>query len=200
MPVLKREMIWIDLETTGLDARECIPLELGLVVTDKEGGMIDEFKTLVWEDDRDWAIKMGLGAADKIVGPMHQESCLWDDLLDARTDIENYCTREQAEVRAIDWLMSLGVKSFTLPMCGSSIGSLDRPFAQVHMPKLHEFFHYRNIDVSTLKELCKMHNPELYEKLESSWVAPIKAHRVLKDCEDSISEYNFYRENFLFCS
>jgi oligoribonuclease len=84
-------------------------------------------------------------------------------------------------------------------MCGSSIGSLDRPFAIEHLPELHEFFHYRNIDVSTVRELCKLLNPSLMERIEDDIKERYQEkHRVLEDIQDSITLYRALYENFLF--
>lgn len=186
----KPEMGWIDLETTGLRADSQVPLELGLMLTDKWGAEIASWKTLIWEPK----FVSYKEHADAFVQNMHTENELWNDLANFGTR-----SRHDAANAAVQWLESQGVEKFTLPMCGSSIGSLDRPFAIEHLPELHEFFHYRNIDVSTVRELCKMHNPTLMERIE----ADIKdgyqeKHRVLEDIQDSVLLYRALYENFLF--
>lgn len=191
------EMCWIDLETTGLDARGDIPLEVGIKLTDRFGEVTAaEWKTLVWESSLDWSKVMGLGAAHSIVGPMHQKSGLWDDLLEQRGKTTR--TRAETDEYLCDFLTGHEVRFGTLPMSGSSIGSLDRPFAQEHFPNFNAALSYRNIDISSIKELCKMHNPVLFENLQ-----PIigskddAAHRVLEDIDSSIIEYQAYLDNFL---
>lgn len=188
----KPEMLWIDLETTGLSADSDVPLELGLTITDKWGAHLGEWKTLIWEDDSPYFNAMN--KMIPLVDRMHTENGLLADLNRFGTR-----TRVQAERDAIEWLESQGVQKFTLPMAGSSIGSLDRPFAIKHLPKLHEFFHYRNIDISSVRALCQMHNPLLWERIEKDLENQYQEkHRVLEDIQDSISLYRALYENFLF--
>lgn len=186
----KPEMLWIDLETTGLRADEEVPLELGLMLTDKWGAEIASWKTLIWEASYvDYKAN-----ADDFVLNMHTENGLWDDL--ANFSVR---TRRSAAEEAVKWLVANGVEKFTLPMCGSSIGSLDRPFAIKHLPELHEFFHYRNIDISSVRELCRLHNPMLLKRIEADIKdSYLEKHRVLEDIQDSIVLYRALYENFFF--
>lgn len=192
--------LWIDLETGGLDARKHFPYEVGLMLTDKDGGNRYSESWLIWEDTREWAVAMGEAAADSYVGPMHEKSGLWDDLVDRRSEA---LTRGMASSAMIEWLYGHNVEPRTLPLFGSSIGSLDRPFVIEHFPSFNEFTHYRNVDVSTVKELCRRHAPTIYAALkEQDWYeadAVNKAHRVLDDIRVSIAEYQFYVDNFLWC-
>lgn len=187
----------VDMETTGLDANNCIPLEVGIKLIDKDGKACAAGAWLVWEDTPDWSIKMMEGAAHKFVGPMHQKSGLWDDLIAERGTTT--LTRAELDNILCDFLADNGIHIGTVPMMGNSVGSLDRPFTLVHFPKFNEALHYRNIDISTLKELCKAHNPSLLEKL-----LPVigtkedSEHRVLSDIDACIVEYLAYVENFLF--
>lgn len=185
------EMLWIDLETTGLSADADVPLELGLTLTDKWGAFVDSWKTLIWEDDLPYMNAMNNMLP--FVDNMHTENGLLADL-----NRFGKRTRRSAARDAVAWLQMHEVEKFTLPMCGSSIGSLDRPFAIKHLPELHEFFHYRNIDISTVRELCKMHNPLLMERIEADIEdAYLEKHRVLEDIQDSITLYRSLYENFL---
>ena len=185
-------MGWIDLETTGLRADSCVPIELGLTLTDKWGAEIASWKTLIWE--RGMLYETAFEDSDQFVKEMHSKNNLWDDLNNFDTR-----TRDSAQRAAITWLEANGVEPFTLPMCGSSIGSLDRPFAIEHLPELHQFFHYRNIDVSTVRELCKILNPSLMEKINEDIADKyVEKHRVLEDIQDSITLYRALYENFLF--
>lgn len=190
------QFCWVDIETTGLEANVDIPLEVGLKLTDVHGFSVAEESWLLHEANADWVIQRGVGAAHPIVGPMHQKLGLWDDLLAAR-DNKSAFTREELDDEMIQWLQDNGAP-VGLGMTGNSTGSLDRPFTLVHFPKLNEYLGYRNIDMSTLKELCKKINPGLWANL-----APIiggKAdapHRVLGDIDACITEYRTYCENFL---
>jgi len=186
-----------DLETTGLNAHECIPLEVGIKIIDKEGFVFGERSWLIWEPGGEWSIKMMEGAANEFVGPMHEKSGLWDDLLEQRGKATH--TREQADLAIVDWLDEMGVRHGQLPMMGNSIGSLDRPFCLVHFPKFDKALSYRNIDISTIKELCKALNPALFENLKPIIGDKTLAdHRVLGDIDACIVEYRAYIDNFLF--
>lgn len=188
-------MAWIDLETTGLSASLDVPLELGIVLTDDHLNVIDSCEWLIMEDNDDYKWGLERGHKDPFVEPMHQKSGLWEDLIN-----RNFAkmTRANVDDEACQFLQDNGVKYGTLPMCGSSVGSLDRPFTLVHFPAFNEALSYRNIDISSFKEACRRVNPELFENLKS--VAHKKAsasHRVMEDIEDSILEYKSYLDNFL---
>jgi oligoribonuclease len=187
----------VDLETTGLDAQDNIPLELGIKIIDKEGFIFNEASWLIWEPSPEWSIEMGRGAAHPIVGPMHQASGLWDDLLEQRG--KTTLTRRALDLEVCEWLTENNVRFGTLPMMGNSIGSLDRPFALQHFPKFNTALSYRNVDISTVKELCKANNPTLFKNLESIIGTKEDAkHRVLEDIDACIVEYQAYRDNFFF--
>lgn len=184
-------MIWVDVETSGLD-KDLDPIfEIGLAITDKWGGVIAERSYLVWEDSDLYTTGWHRGRKDEFVNKMHHESGLWDDLRDKECP-----TRLQVEEAMLGFLEKNEVESFTLPMVGSSI-QFDRERMAIHFPKLEAFFHYRNIDISTTKEECRRLNPALYAKLETVWEAQ-KKHRPLPDIYDSINERKFYIENFFF--
>lgn len=188
----KVERVWVDLETTGLSTEFDVPLELGIVLTDKWGGVIAEESWLIWEGTTHWKLAMDNAVVTEVVNKMHLKSKLWTDLNTKET-----VTCRQAEEYALNFLDNNNVKHGDLPMCGSSIG-FDRSFLSVYMPNLERNFHYRNIDVSTLKLLCMDLNPEMYAKMDSHYPNPLKMHRVIPDCYDTIAEYKFYVENFLW--
>lgn len=192
--------LWIDIETTGLNADTDIPLEVGLMLTDMYGDNRYSRSWLIQEFNDDWAEALRRGMEHEIVGPMHQRSGLWADLSSA--SLSNTVTRSQASVQMIGWLSEHNVERGTLPLFGSSIGSLDRPFVLKHFPEFNEFTHYRNIDISTIKELCRRHNPTVFAAKEDHIeVEDLDGgeHRVLNDIRYSIAEYKFYVDNFLWC-
>jgi oligoribonuclease len=188
------EMLWIDLETTGLEANLDVPLEVGMAITDRWGNVKSSAKRLVWETGVDFQRGVVRGHDNEIVNAMHKQSGLWDDL-----NAFDTMDRQNAEDFFCGWLDSQEIPAGKLPMCGNSIGSLDRPFVQQHFPKLNNHFHYRNIDISSFKEVCKMVNPDLYKNLEPIIGTKADAtHRVLGDVAASIREYRAYLDNFLF--
>lgn len=187
----------VDIETTGLDANKNIPLEFGIKLIDKEGFVFAEKSWLISEPTLDWQIEMGMGAADKFVGPMHEKSGLWNDLLEQRG--KTTLTREELDVALCDFLGDNEVRFGKVPMLGNSIGSLDRPFCLIHFPKFNETLSYRNIDISSFKEMCKAHNPSLFENLRPIIGDKSNAtHRVLDDIDACIVEYRAYVDNFFF--
>ena len=120
---------------------------------------------------------------------MHTKSGLWEEAV-------TQGIRPQAAVTGlVNWLIKYDVNN-TEPLCGSSV-QFDRNWLDYHMPEVISHFSYRNIDISTVKELCRRYNPELYKKIAVD-VVPLKDHRVMSDLDDTIAEFKFYRDNFLF--
>lgn len=188
------KMAWVDMETTGLEANLDVPLELGIILSDEWGNELHAWEALVWEQD-DKAFQRGVnrGRNNDFVNAMHEKSGLWADL-----GTFEPLTRDRADAAAVFWLKEHGVEQGQLAMSGNSIGSLDRPFALVHFPKLNAFLSYRNIDMSSLKELVRLTNPDLYENLKPIIGTKENAdHRVLGDCRAALVEYKAYIEEFL---
>jgi oligoribonuclease len=153
------KMAWFDMETTGLDAYLDVPLELAVVLTDDLGNEIVSESVVIFEHNEDFYRGYTRGRENEYVREMHEKSGLWDDLDREGTPR----SRSFAEDYFVALMESRGVQPGTLPMCGNSIGSLDRPFLIRHFPKLNEFLHYRNIDMSSDKELMRIHRPDLFE-------------------------------------
>lgn len=180
--------VWIDLETTDLEPESEQILEVGLIVTDQEYNPLDVFTSLVEP-------KLDPETLRRFVSPfvreMHDKSGLWDQL----GTIPPFSARPaQVESKAIQWLERIMAEhEFTKPpLCGSSVG-FDRGFLKVHMPTLEGYFHYRNIDVSTIKELCRRRKPEVLESLP----AKAERHRAYPDLLDTIGEMKHY-DKYLF--
>lgn len=196
MPVNKK-MAWIDLETTGLNSYLDVPLEIAAVITDVEGEELAHFQSLIMPPE--WAVK--LNAAPTLVQEMHSVSGLRKELTDAWTHSMEFEYREvfrpaSVAARVIRFLQTNDVQT-GLPVAGSTVG-FDRAFMSAHMPKLNEYFGHRVIDISSLKELCRLLNPKVaYAHYEMTVNQP-RAHRALPDIRASIAEYKFYRDNFLF--
>ena len=170
-------LIWIDLEMTGLDTVRDSILEIATVVTDSELNVLAE--------GPDLAIAHPLSALegmDEWNRNQHGGSGLW------RRVLEEGVPMAEAEARTLQFLEQwLGPRQS--PMCGNSICQ-DRRFLHRQMPTLERFFHYRNLDVSTLKELARRWAPQVL-----SGVRKASAHTALSDVRDSIEELRHYRRH-----
>ena len=168
-------MIWIDLEMTGLDTTRDSIIEIATVVTDAELRVLAEGPVLAIHHDESRLLAM-----DDWNRNQHRKSGLWQRVLESRDDVT------ATEIATLDFLAAW-VPPGKSPMCGNSICQ-DRRFLAREMPALERFFHYRNLDVSTLKELARRWAPELLKG-----VAKESAHTALSDIHDSIRELRHYR-------
>ena len=168
-------LIWIDLEMTGLDPDHDSILEIATIVTDKDLNPLAE--------GPEFAIRHPveqLDAMDDWNRNQHRGSGLWQRVLDSDVNLA------QAEARTVAFLQQW-VPAKASPMCGNSICQ-DRRFLHRLMPRLEQYFHYRNLDVSTLKELARRWAPEVLEGVRKQ-----SAHTALSDVHDSIGELRHYR-------
>jgi oligoribonuclease len=170
----------MDLEMTGLDPSRHVIVEIATLVTDDELGIVAEGPDLVVA-----ASPEDLAQMDDVVRTMHTES----GLLAAITS--STVTLADAGAATLDFIKSQAPEPRRVPLCGNSIG-VDRRFLARHLSEIEEYLHYRSIDVSTVKELCKRWHPSLYGH------APKKAgtHRALDDVRESVAELRYYRNNF----
>lgn len=190
------DFVWVDFETNGLHKDgPVVPFEVGLKATDINGEVFAETNRIILP--RNWQAEVS--ELSEYVHNMHTESGLIEDMAAAHSAVEKgmalpvHPGRIDSEIHR--WLtIDLGLPEGKYPMCGSTV-HFDRRVMEEHMPRTHNWFHYRNIDISTIKELCRQLNPPVYAgrpTLEK------KAHRPLADIDASIEEYLFYRANFLF--
>jgi len=170
-------LIWIDLEMTGLDTDTDSILEIACVVTDRELKVLAEGPVFAIAHPLERLQDM-----DSWNRNQHRKSGLWDRVLAAAVD------HTTAEQNTLDFLQSW-VPSGKSPMCGNSICQ-DRRFMHRQMPTLERYFHYRHIDVSTIKELAKRWAPEVLHGCDK-----VSAHTALSDIHDSIAELRYYREH-----
>ncbi len=172
-------LIWLDMEMTGLDPERERIIEVAVVVTDSQLNTIAEGPTLaIHQSDAQ------LDAMDAWNKNTHGRTGLIDRVR------ASTLTEVDAEARLIAFLQQY-VPAGKSPMCGNSIGQ-DRRFMVKYMPQLEAFFHYRNLDVSTLKELCKRWQPEVYKGFNKK-----NPHEALADIYESIEELKYYREHFI---
>ncbi|WP_460833286.1 oligoribonuclease [Lysobacter humi (ex Lee et al. 2017)] len=168
-------LIWIDLEMTGLDTDNDSILEIATVVTDAELNVLAEGPELAIAHP-----VAQLEAMDEWNRNQHRRSGLWDRVLTQGVALA------EAEARTVAFLTEW-VPAGTSPMCGNSICQ-DRRFLHRLMPRVEKHFHYRNLDVSTLKELAKRWAPGVLAGLNKT-----SAHTALSDVRDSIDELRHYR-------
>jgi len=174
----EKALIWVDLEMTGLEPETDVILEIATLVTDSDLNTLAEGPVIavhqsdsILENMNDWCKKTHGGSG-----------------LTERCRQSKFST-EEAEQQTLDFLKH-HVPEGKSPMCGNSIGQ-DRRFLNRYMPRLEYFFHYRNIDVSTLKELARRWRPDILEKVKKRDI-----HLALEDIRDSINELKIYRELF----
>ena len=170
-------LIWIDLEMTGLDPDEDCIIEMAAVVTDAQLAILAEGPVIVVHQSEERMARM-----DEWNTRQHGASGLTARVLASTTDAA------AAEQRMLDFLAQ-HVAPGASPMCGNSICQ-DRRFLARHMPRLEGFFHYRNLDVSTVKELARRWAPTV-----AAGFAKQGAHLALADIHESIRELRHYREH-----
>ncbi|MGH9297491.1 MAG: oligoribonuclease [Acidimicrobiales bacterium] len=173
-------LVWMDLEMTGLEPDSHVIVEIATLVTDDELSIVAEGPDLVVRATREQ-----LESMDEVVRRMHTSSGLLS-AIEAST-----ISLEEAGKATLDFVREHTAAS-EVPLCGNSI-SVDRRFLRQYLPELDDHFHYRSIDVSTLKELCKRWRPDLY----SARPHKLTAHRALDDIRESVAELAYYKEKFL---
>lgn len=179
MPVDNDNLIWIDLEMTGLSPERDVIIEIATVVTDADLNVLAEGPALaIHQCD---AVLAGM---DEWNTRQHGGSGLTERVRSSAV------TTRAAEQATLDFL-SAWVPPGKSPMCGNTICQ-DRRFLARHMPRLESFFMYRNLDVSTLKELARRWHPEVFAGFSKN-----SSHLALDDIRDSIAELQYYRKHLL---
>ena len=173
---MKNNLVWIDLEMTGLDPERHVILEIGSLVTDDQLHIISEGPNLAVNYPEDILFLMDMWSLDH-----HKASGLLDQVK------ASTCDCRQAEKQTLDFV-SRHCEKEKSPLCGNSVWQ-DRRFLMKYMPELEAYLHYRNIDVSTLKELVKRWYPALPAFKKQ------KTHTAMSDIMESVKELKYYREN-----
>lgn len=175
----KDNLIWIDLEMTGLEPEQDRIIEIATIVTDAQLNTLAEGPVLA------------IHQSDELLNSMDE----WCTTTHGATGLtkrvqESKVSEREAELATIEFLKQY-VDQGASPICGNSVGQ-DRRFLVKYMPELDEFFHYRMLDVSTLKELARRWKPSILPNFKKS-----NTHLALDDIRESIAELKFYREHFI---
>ena len=179
LPKSDQNLVWLDCEMSGLDPEKERLLEIALIVTDAQLQTRIEGPVLVIHQSDEL-----LGRMDAWNRGTHGKSGLIDKVKASRL------TEAEAEEQLMAFMRQYVSKGIS-PMCGNTIGQ-DRRFLVKYMPKLEAWFHYRNLDVSTLKELSRRWKPAVYESFRKQ-----QRHTALADVHESIDELIHYRQHFI---
>jgi len=168
----------MDLEMTGLDPATNVIVEIATMVTDDDLAIVAEGPDLVIHQP-----ESAMAAMDQVVRKMHAHSGLTDAVAASTV------TLADAGAATLEFIKSHVPEATTVPLCGNSIAT-DRRFLAAYLPEIENWLHYRSIDVSTVKELCRRWHPEAFAGV------PHKqgAHRALDDIRESIAELAYYRQ------
>ena len=172
-------LIWIDMEMTGLDPNTCVVLEIATIVTDAQLNVLAEGPVLA------------IHQSDEVLANMNE----WCIDVHGKTGLTQRC--RDSKISAIDAqaqtiaFLSQWVPAGKSPLCGNSICQ-DRRFLYRYMPQLESWLHYRNLDVSSVKELAKRWHPEIYNGFSKK-----NTHNALDDIRESIDELKYFRRTFL---
>ncbi len=171
-------LVWMDLEMTGLDPTRHVIVEIATLVTDDDLNVVAEGPDLVIA-----APGEALAALEEPVLSMHTKSGLLAAVAASTVSLQ------AAGTATLDFVRSHVPEPATVPLCGNSIDT-DRRFLATYLPELDNWFHYRSVDVSSVKELCRRWYPEEFRH------APHKAcgHRALDDIRESLAELAYYRQ------
>ena len=177
-----QNLIWIDLEMTGLDPDRDVIIEMATIVTDSQLNVLAEGPVIA------------VHQSDEILAGMDD----WNTRQHGGSGLtqrvrESQISTAEAEEQTLAFL-ALWVPPKTSPICGNSICQ-DRRFLYRHMPRLEAYFHYRNLDVSTLKELAARWAPDVRDGVKKT-----SSHLALDDIRDSIAELRHYKNHFIRCT
>jgi oligoribonuclease len=173
-------LVWLDLEMTGLDVERHVIVEIAALVTDDHLQPVDDGIDLIVH-----ATPEQLAEMDDFVRAMHTKSGLLPEISASTLSLAD------AGAQVLEYVRS-HVAEGSSPLCGNSIG-VDRRFLDRQLPELDKFLHYRSVDVSSFKELCRRWYPAVYKKRPDK----TETHRALADVRESIAELQYYREHML---
>jgi len=181
MPTNDGRLVWLDLEMTGLDVERHVIVEIAALVTDDELEPLDDGIDLIVHQPAS-----ALAAMDDFVRAMHTKSALLPAIESSTLSLAD------AGAQTLEYIRGHVPTAGVAPLCGNSIG-VDRRFLDRQLPELDQWLHYRSIDVSSFKELCRRWYPAVYKGRPNK----AETHRALADVQESIAELRYYRENML---
>jgi oligoribonuclease len=174
-------LVWLDLEMTGLDLSRHVIVEIAALVTDGQLEPLDDGIDVIVHQPPG-----ALAEMDDFVRKMHTKSALIGAIESSTVSLAD------AGTQTLDYIRRHVPDAGVAPMCGNSIG-VDRRFLDQYLPELDQYLHYRSIDVSSFKELCRRWYPVVYKKRPNK----NETHRALADVHESIAELRYYREHML---
>ena len=172
-------LVWIDLEMTGLDVERHVIVEIACLVTDSQLELLDDGIDIVVHQP-----PVAMAAMDDFVQKMHTKSGLLPQIEASTVDLAT------AGALVLEYVKGHVPKEGQAPLCGNSIG-VDRRFLDRGLPELDQYLHYRSIDVSSFKELCRRWYPDVYRGRPSKK----ETHRALDDIRESVAELRYYRDS-----
>lgn len=170
------KLVWVDCEMTGLNVEKDALVEVAVLITDSELNILDDGFDVVIR-----APAEAMAGMSEFVTEMHRESGLLPLIPEG-------VSLEEAEAMLLEYVKKFVPEERSAPLAGNSIGT-DRMFLNRYMPALDAHLHYRNVDVSSIKELCRRWYPRVYFQLPKKQ----GGHRALKDIRESIAELSYYR-------
>ena len=179
MTYLRRVLVWMDLEMTGLDPDKDVIVEIATVITDDDLQVVAEGPDLVVHHSDEV-----LAVMDPFVVDMHTKSGLLSSIKESTLSLE------EAGRQTLDFIKLHIPQAQSVPLCGNSIGT-DRRFLARYLPEIEKYLHYRSVDVSSIKELVR----RWYAGTENVRPFKVGKHRALDDVLESIEELRFYRDN-----
>lgn len=179
MPQSHNSLVWMDLEMTGLDPEKDRIIEMATIITDRDLNVVEQGPVIVIHQDKELIAGM-----DEWNTRTHTRSGLVDKVRVSRV------TEREAEIETLDFIQRHTLKN-RAPLCGNSICQ-DRRFLYKYMPELSEWLHYRNVDVSSFKEVAKHWSPSILDGFEKR-----ASHQALEDIKESIEELKYYRNNLI---
>ena len=184
MAITDEVRIWVDVETSGLDIDKCDLLEVELLLVNKWGTEVfDSHREVIKPDDDAWHTWM-----EPIAQEMHNSNGLTNEVIESGVPLH------LAESRFLDWLARHSLKANLYAMYGANVANFDRQWLKGFLPNLEDWFHYRNVDISTLRNLAK----DFYPKVIRTMPKVETNHRTYNCLPGALAQFRHLTDNFLY--